>query len=44
MPMPATPQLTLFQRDDCHLCDLALDLLAAARVAGRLSAQDTVRA
>lgn len=32
MPMPATPQLTLFQRDDCHLCDLALDLLAAARV------------
>ena len=24
--------LTLFQRDDCHLCDLALDMLAAARV------------
>ena len=23
--------LTLFQRDDCHLCDLALDVLAAAR-------------
>lgn len=21
-------RLTLFQRDDCHLCDLALDLLA----------------
>jgi len=25
-------QLKLFQRDDCHLCDLALDVLAAARV------------
>ena len=24
--------LTLFQRDDCHLCDLALDVLARARV------------
>ena len=23
--------LTLFQRDDCHLCDLALDVLATAR-------------
>ncbi|MGH8077095.1 MAG: glutaredoxin family protein [Lysobacter sp.] len=23
--------LTLFQRDDCHLCDLALEVLAAAR-------------
>ena len=23
--------LFLFQRDDCHLCDLALDVLAAAR-------------
>ena len=22
----------LYQRDDCHLCDLALDVLAAARV------------
>ena len=22
--------LTLYQRDDCHLCDLALDVLAAA--------------
>lgn len=32
MPMPATPHLTLYQRDDCHLCDLALDLLAVARV------------
>lgn len=25
-------RLTLFQRDDCHLCDLALEVLAAARV------------
>lgn len=25
------PALTLFQRDDCHLCDLALDVLAFAR-------------
>ena len=25
-------QLTLYQRDDCHLCDLALDVLAQARV------------
>lgn len=23
--------LILYQRDDCHLCDLALDVLAAAR-------------
>lgn len=23
--------LTLFQRDDCHLCDLALEVLALAR-------------
>jgi hypothetical protein len=23
--------LTLYQRDDCHLCELALDTLAAAR-------------
>jgi hypothetical protein len=23
--------LMLFQRDDCHLCDLALEVLAAAR-------------
>ncbi len=22
----------LYQRDDCHLCDLALDVLAAARL------------
>lgn len=26
----ALPELTLFQRDDCHLCDLALEQLAAA--------------
>ena len=26
------PRLTLFQRDDCHLCDLALDVLAQARI------------
>lgn len=32
MPLPTVPRLTLFQRDDCHLCDLALDLLAQARV------------
>ena len=24
--------LTLYQRDHCHLCDLALEVLAAARV------------
>jgi hypothetical protein len=24
-------RLTLYQRDDCHLCDLALDVLARAR-------------
>jgi hypothetical protein len=24
--------LVLFQRDDCHLCDLALDVLAQARI------------
>jgi len=26
-------RLTLFQRDDCHLCDLAYEVLAAAGVA-----------
>ncbi|TAA39622.1 glutaredoxin family protein [Pseudoxanthomonas winnipegensis] len=26
------PTLTLYQRDHCHLCDQALDLLAAARL------------
>lgn len=24
------PRFLLFQRDDCHLCDLALEVLAAA--------------
>ncbi|HET6602612.1 MAG TPA: glutaredoxin family protein [Xanthomonadaceae bacterium] len=24
-------QLTLYQKDDCHLCDLALEVLAVAR-------------
>lgn len=29
---PTLPMtLRLFQRDDCHLCDLALEVLAAAR-------------
>jgi hypothetical protein len=27
-----TMRLVLFQRDDCHLCDLALAVLAEARV------------
>jgi hypothetical protein len=26
------PPVQLFQRDDCHLCDLALEVLAQARV------------
>lgn len=25
------PALRMFQRDDCHLCDLALEVLAQAR-------------
>lgn len=29
---PNPTVLTLFQRDDCHLCDLALAVLAQARV------------
>lgn len=29
--MPTDPALVLFQRDDCHLCDLALAVLAEAR-------------
>lgn len=28
---PSPPRLVLYQRDDCHLCDLALEVLAAAR-------------
>lgn len=27
-----SPAFSLFQRDDCHLCDLALEVLAAARL------------
>ena len=30
--MPAFPDLILYQRDDCHLCDMALAAMAAARV------------
>lgn len=29
--MPMALRFLLFQRDDCHLCDLALEALAAAR-------------
>ena len=29
--MPMAPRFLLFQRDDCHLCDLALEALAAVR-------------
>jgi Glutaredoxin-like domain (DUF836) len=29
--LPPTMLLILYQRDDCHLCDLALDVLAHAR-------------
>lgn len=29
----SAPLIILFQRDDCHLCDLAWDVLAAAGVA-----------
>jgi len=28
------PTLILYQRDDCHLCDLALEALAVAAVPG----------
>lgn len=30
--MATDPALVLYQRDDCHLCDLALAVLAEARV------------
>jgi len=33
-PTTGGPVFTLFQRDDCHLCDQALRVLAQARVAG----------
>ncbi|MDQ3286831.1 MAG: glutaredoxin family protein [Pseudomonadota bacterium] len=26
-----SPRLILYQRDDCHLCDLALEVMASAR-------------
>ncbi|MEF2147419.1 glutaredoxin family protein [Aquilutibacter rugosus] len=29
--VPDDPVWILYQRDDCHLCDLALEVLAAAR-------------
>jgi len=29
--MIRVPSLVLYQRDDCHLCDLALEVLALAR-------------
>ena len=32
MPGTTPPRFTLYQRDDCHLCDLALAVLAAARL------------
>lgn len=31
MTVAHAPQYVLYQRDDCHLCDLALDVLATAR-------------
>ena len=33
-PRAGGPVFTLYQRDDCHLCDQALAVLAQARVAG----------
>lgn len=32
--MDDAPRFLLFQRDDCHLCDLALAVLAEARLPG----------
>jgi hypothetical protein len=31
-PIETKMHLILYQRDDCHLCDLAIDVLAQARV------------
>lgn len=31
MTADRAPRYVLFQRDDCHLCDLALDVLASVR-------------
>lgn len=30
--VPPVPRFVLYQRDDCHLCDLALAVLAEARL------------
>ena len=30
--VPSVPRFVLYQRDDCHLCDLALAVLAEARL------------
>lgn len=30
--VPTAPRFVLYQRDDCHLCDLALAVLAEARL------------
>jgi hypothetical protein len=30
--VPTLPRFVLFQRDDCHLCDLAMEVLAEARL------------
>ena len=30
--VPSAPRFVLYQRDDCHLCDLALAVLAEARL------------
>lgn len=30
--VPSAPRLVLYQRDDCHLCDLALAVMAEARL------------
>ncbi|NOT87192.1 MAG: glutaredoxin family protein [Lysobacter sp.] len=30
--VPFVPRFVLYQRDDCHLCDLALAVLAEARL------------
>ena len=32
MTAMTSSRLILYQRDDCHLCDLALEVLASARV------------
>jgi hypothetical protein len=32
--VPTAPRFVLYQRDDCHLCDLALAVLAEAQLPG----------